>query len=65
MHRWRRGHVHAPRWFAFFGMMGAGLDYLRRGQPPTGPPPGDPERVYDQDGEIDLVQGGVRTVLPV
>jgi hypothetical protein len=60
MPRRNRDHLHARRWVAFFGLVGAGLAYLRaraahEQHGPPAPPP-DPDRVYGADGQIDLVQ---------
>ena len=52
--------LHAPRWLAAFGLLGAGIAYLRaRSGHPAGPRAAvarDPDRVYCEDGQIDLVQ---------
>jgi hypothetical protein len=59
MPRWNRTHMHAPRWLGLVGLLGAGLTYLRAraGHPPTTRAAArDPDRVYDRDGQIDLVQ---------
>ena len=54
MHR-----LHAPRWLAALGLVGAGLAYLRAraahhaAASPTAAR--DPDRVYGRDGQIDLV----------
>jgi hypothetical protein len=65
-YRWGREHS-GPRWFAFVGLLGAGLIYLRTmSQHATAdrplakavePPAADPDRVYGADGvTIDVVQ---------
>ena len=56
-HRWNREHLYAPRWLAVFGLLGAGLMYLRSrtaGRPTAAVR--DPDRVYCRDGRIDVVQ---------
>lgn len=56
-YRSRRDRLHGPRWFAFFGLVGAGLLYLRsRVAGHQADAERDPDRVYDRDGQIDLVQ---------
>lgn len=56
MPRRRRNQVHGPRWFAFFGLLGAGLGYLRARAAGNEPAvESDPDRVYGRDGQIDLV----------
>jgi hypothetical protein len=57
---YRRGREHHGRkWFALFGLLGAGLVYLRSISPhPTADHPAtDPSRTYCADGKtIDVVQ---------
>jgi hypothetical protein len=50
----------APRWVAFFGLVGAGLAYLRAraapDRPTTTATTPDPDRPHTADGQIDVVQ---------
>ena len=51
--------LHAPRWLVALGLLGAGLAYFRARAAhttTTGAVPNDPDRVYTEDGQIDLVQ---------
>jgi hypothetical protein len=67
-HRWGAWPTaHTPRWLAFFGLLGAGVMYLRSmsadrrasgGRPRArcqGAPARDPSRAYCRDGSIDVV----------
>jgi hypothetical protein len=58
---WRRtaDPDHIPRWVGVLGLVGAGLVYLRdmsRRHQAAHAAASDPDRVYCQDGQIDVVQ---------
>jgi hypothetical protein len=55
-HRWSRSHVHAPRWRALFGLLGARLICLRARTARSSSLDRDRDRAYCRDGKIDLVQ---------
>ena len=56
MHRSNNGHLPAPRWLAFFGLLGAGFMYLRARAARSTSLERDSDRAYCRDGRIDLVQ---------
>jgi hypothetical protein len=62
----RRGcnTVHAPRWLGFVGLLGAGLMYLRARAGHAAAADRDPDRVYCEDGEIDVVQEASQDSFP-
>jgi hypothetical protein len=56
MHRSNHDHLHAPRWLAVIGLLGAGFMYLRARAARSTSADRDPDRAYCRDGRIDLVQ---------